>query len=165
MNYFLHRSLVILIMVGLTFFSQQEILAQKKKVYTEDLKYLRPQETATSVADSGPLKKQSVTATHTVNDKVNSILDSLDNFSKSKRFTDGFTVQIYSGQKKQEAMDASNALGESDLGLVADIQFVQPKFRVIVGKYYNRLEAHRDLFRLRKIFPDAIIIPEKVPIR
>lgn len=62
-------------------------------------------------------------------------------------------------------MDASNALGETDLGLTADIQFVQPKFRVIVGKYYNRLEAHRDLFRLRKSFPDAIIIPEKVPIR
>ena len=165
MNYFLHKSLFILLTVGMTVFSQQEILAQKKKVYTEDLKYQRPQETASSVADSGPVKKPVLTATHTVNDKVNSILDSLDNFSKSKRFTDGFTVQIYSGQKKQEAMDASNALGESDLGLVADIQFVQPKFRVIVGKYYNRLEAHRDLFRLRKIFPDAIIIPEKVPIR
>ena len=165
MSYLFHKSFIFLLTGLLVMFSQSQILAQKKKSYTEDLKYLRVQETVAPVSDAGPVKKPEVAATHTVNDKVNSILDSLDNFNKSKRFTDGFTIQIYSGQKKQEAMDASNALGETDLGLTADIQFVQPKFRVIVGKYYNRLEAHRDLFRLRKSFPDAIIIPEKVPIR
>jgi hypothetical protein len=100
-----------------------------------------------------------------VNTKVDEVLDSIDRFNATRLFVDGFTIQIYSGQKKQEALDVNKTLVESDLGLTADIQFVQPKFRVVVGKYYTRIEAHRDLSQLLKLFPNAITIPEKVPLK
>jgi hypothetical protein len=72
---------------------------------------------------------------------------------------------VCSSDLKQEALDINKTLVESGIELTADIQFVQPKFRVVVGKYYTRLSAHRDLYKLRKLFPNSIIIPEKVPLR
>ena len=144
----------------------QPAMAQRRKPYSEDLKPLRPVFSA-PVEKAEPATKpvERTSAAFTVNEKVNGVLDSIDRFNSTRMFTDGFTVQIYSGQKKQEALDVNKTLAESALGLTADIQFVQPKFRVIVGRYYTRLEAHRDLYRLRKLFPDAIIIPEKVPVK
>ena len=153
------------IVAALILLASAPSVAQRKKQYSEDLRPLRQTFSAPPKQEPRPAPVERIAATNTVNDKVNSVLDSLDRFNSTRMFTDGFTVQIYSGQKKQEALEVNKSLSESTLGLQADIQFVQPKFRVIVGKYYTRLEAHRDLYRLRKLFPDAIIIPEKVPVR
>ncbi len=144
----------------------QPATAQRRKPYSEDLKPLRPVFSApVEKATPAPKTVDRAPAAFTVNEKVDAVLDSIDRFNSTRMFTDGFTVQIYSGQKKQEALEVNKTLAESTLGLTADIQFVQPKFRVIVGRYYTRLDAHRDLYRLRKLFPDAIIIPEKVPVK
>ena len=140
--------------------------AQKKKGYQEDLSRWRPVQTPTVIEQ--PLQESDraiVTATKTVNIRVDSVLDSLDAFNRSKMFLDGFTVQIYSGQKKQEALEANKILVESGMDLKAQVEFIQPKFRVVVGKYYTRIAAHRDLYRLRRLFPNAIIVPEKVPAK
>lgn len=138
---------------------------RKKPAYSEDLQKHRPVLPPVQKPDPPHQEKQKTPVQFTVNEKVNSVLDSIDRFNATKKFIDGFTVQIYSGQKKQEALDINKALIDSGLKLTADIQFVQPKFRVVVGKYYTRLSAHRDLYNLRKLFPNAIIIPEKVPLK
>lgn len=138
---------------------------RRKNAYSEDLQKYRPELPAPQKITAPEPVKAKDPARFTVNEKVDAVLDSIDRFNATKLFMDGFTVQIYSGQKKQEALDVNKTLTESDLGLKADIQFVQPKFRVVVGKYVTRLEAHRDLYRLRKLFPNAIIIPEKVPVK
>jgi len=154
------------LLIALMLLAMAPAAAQRRKPYSEDLRPLRQTFPQSSVKqESTPAAVERIPAENTVNELVNGVLDSLDRFNSTRMFTDGFTVQIYSGQKKQEALDVNKTLSESTLGLQADIQFVQPKFRVIVGRYYTRLEAHRDLFRLRKLFPDAIIIPEKVPVR
>lgn len=150
----------------LIFISGLNAEAQRRRAaYSEDLQKHRPVLPAPKKVTSAEPEQPKTPAQFTVNEKVNAVLDSIDRFNATRMFIDGFTVQIYSGQKKQEALDINKTLMESDLGLKADIQFVQPKFRVIVGKYYTRLEAHRDLYRLQKLFPNAIIIPEKVPVK
>ena len=154
------------LLLVLLFLGGTEALAQRKKAaYSEDLQKHRPELSAPQKITAPEPEKPKDPAKFTVNEKVDAVLDSIDRFNATKLFIDGFTVQIYSGQKKQEALDINKTLTESDLGLKADIQFVQPKFRVVVGKYITRLEAHRDLYRLRKLFPNAIIIPEKVPVK
>ena len=143
-----------------------EAEAQRKRPgYTEDLQKHRPALPAVQKVTEPEVVTQKGPAQYTVNEKVNEVLDSIDRFNASRMFIDGFTIQIYSGQKKQEALDINKTLTESEVGLTADIQFVQPKFRVVVGKYYTRLEAHRDLYKLLKLFPNAIVIPEKVPLK
>jgi len=143
-----------------------EAAAQRKRpAYSEDLTKHRPSLPAVQKVTEPEAVIQKSPAQYTVNDKVNEVLDSIDRFNASRKFIDGFTIQIYSGQKKQEALDINKTLTESEIGLTADIQFVQPKFRVVVGKYFTRLEAHRDLYKLLKLFPNAIVIPEKVPLK
>jgi SPOR domain len=104
-------------------------------------------------------------AANSVHLKVNDILDSIGNFNRSKTFVDGFTIQIYSGLKKEDAMNAKKKMVEEANDLVSDLNYLQPKWRVKTGSYYTRLEAQRDLHRLKKIFSAAILVPEKVPLR
>ena len=49
--------------------------------------------------------------------------------------------------------------------LTANLHYVQPKFRVTIGNYFTKLEAQKDLMRLKKIFPNAILVPEKILVR
>lgn len=145
-------------------------LAQKNKPYHEDLSKLHPK---VEMPDDRTARKDSVikneflnvTPARTVNAKVNSVLDSLDLFNLMRKYIDGFTIQIYSGQKREDAMNTKKKLMEEVPDLNANLQYQQPKFRVTVGKYFTRLEAQRDLLTLRRKFSAAILVPEKIPVK
>jgi hypothetical protein len=139
------------------------------KPYYEDLSSLRPKvilET-TSPKDSQRVKSQvsAMAAQYAVNEKVDAILDSIDKFNLTRKFVDGHTIQIYSGQKKEEALNTKTKMSELIPDLKANVQYQQPKFRVTVGKYFTRLEAQRDLYRLKRVFANAILVPERIMIR
>jgi septal ring-binding cell division protein DamX len=158
------------ILTSIFFLLTTSCQAQKpSKTYYEDLSSLRPKVSLeeTKSKDSAATKKNvvMVTPTHTVNTRVDVILDSIDRFNLTRKFVDGYTIQIYSGQKKEEALNASKRLVESVSNLRATTQYQQPKFRVTVGKYYSRLEAQKDLLRLKHIFSSAILVPERIMIK
>ncbi|GAB1446085.1 hypothetical protein MASR2M41_18360 [Flammeovirgaceae bacterium] len=149
---------------------QQSGSASLNDAYTEDLTAVRPSyksEDINSREELTPIEQPRVmAATNTVNPKVDMVMDSLDKLNRMRTYADGFTIQIYSGPKREEALGAKakmvKAIGSE---LEADIQYTQPKFRVTVGQYFSKLEAQKDLLRLRGYFPNAILIPEKIPIR
>lgn len=145
------------------------LLAQKNKSYHEDLSKLRPKFEQTDVKPTKDTTREvqvvAVAPTKTVNAKVDVVLDSLDLFNLMRKYIDGYTIQIYSGQKKEEAMNTKKKLLEEIPELNANVQYQQPKFRVTVGKYFSKLEAQRDLLMLRKKFAAAILVPEKIPIK
>lgn len=146
-------------------------VAQKSnsdKKYHEDLSLVRPKFAMPidSVKNTGTEDpKTPVTPTLNVNTKVDYVLDSIDRLNSLRKFVDGFTIQIYSGQNREDANNAKKTLADENTGLTADLQYIQPKFRVRVGNYFSRLEAQKDLMVLKPIFPNAILIPEKIPIR
>lgn len=107
----------------------------------------------------------SLPAANSVHVKVNEVLDSIYSFNRTKMFVDGFTIQIYSGLKKEDAMNAKKKMVEEAEDLPSDLAYVQPKWNVKTGSYFSRLEAQRDLHRLKKIFPAAILVPTKVLLR
>ncbi len=148
--------------------------AQRKsdKPYYESLADVRPRVAAPiDSAASTPLftaeiqENKPVSFTHTVNDKVDFVLDSINRFNLIRRSVDGYTIQIYSGQNREDAMNTKKKMSLDLPELTANLQYQQPKFRVTVGKYYSKLEAFQDLSRLRTAFPAAILVPEKIPIR
>jgi hypothetical protein len=145
-------------------------LSQKNKPYHEDLSKLRPkfEQTApakTEIDTSTERRIVIVPPTKTVNQKVDVILDSLDLFNLMRKYIDGYTIQIYSGQKREEAMNTKKKMQEEVPELIANLQYQQPKFRVTVGKYFTKLETQKDLLSLRRKFSSAIIVPEKIPIK
>lgn len=141
--------------------------------YSEDLTVLRPKETATT--STGTTGNTTTTPTETrkttyvepkysVNKKLDSVLDSIDRINVQRTFVDGFTIQVYSGSRKEDAMKAKQELTSSLPDLQSEVLYSQPNFRVKVGKYYSRIEAQKDYLDVKKLFPTAIVIPDKVAI-
>jgi hypothetical protein len=145
------------------------LTAQKNKVYHEDLSKLHPkierQVDVKNNKDTIARPSEIITPVNTVNSKVDAVLDSLDLFNLTRKYIDGYTIQIYSGQKKEDAMNASKKMREEMPALIATLQYQQPKFRVTVGKYFSRLEAQKDLLAMRRKFSAAILVPEKIPVK
>lgn len=138
--------------------------------YHEDLSVLRPKFSVTPdsmASTAAPLEKGGpIAPTAQVNAKVDEVLDSLDRLNQLRKFVDGFTIQIYSGQNREEAVNAKQKmLEEVDIDLVAKVEYSQPKFRVTAGQYFSKLEAQKDLQTLRRYFSSAILVPEKVRMK
>lgn len=107
-----------------------------------------------------------VKPTKNINAKLDAILDSIDKQNLQKKFVDGFTIQIYSGPSKEDAMAAKQKVVEELTDFNANpIQYLQPKFRLSIGSYFSKLEAQKDLVKLKSYFPGAILVPEKIQIR
>jgi hypothetical protein len=96
---------------------------------------------------------------------VNTVLDSIARFNRERLFVDGYTIQIYSGVKRDEAMSAKKRVIDIFKEVVTDIHYQQPKWILKTGSYYTRLDAQRDLRKLKQIFPTAILVPEKVALK
>lgn len=139
--------------------------------YSEDLSVLRPKTTTSSDVDTNPtvdkdIKKQTalVEPKYAVTKKLDAVLDTIDAINVRRNFIDGFTIQVYSGLKREEALNAKKTLTSSLPDLESEIHYAQPNFRVKVGKYYYRLDAQKDYVEVKKYFPTAIVIPDKVAI-
>jgi hypothetical protein len=138
-----------------------------KPYYHEDLYYLRPKfpVVVDSAQHNTNRQKPDVIPSMNVNAKVDGVLDSLNRFNVTRKLIDGYTIQIYSGQNREEAMNSKKKMMTEVQGLVAELEYNQPKFRVKVGSYYSRLEAQKDMLRLKRSFPNAILVPEKIIVR
>jgi hypothetical protein len=138
--------------------------------YTEDLSIWRPKveiqenNTTNTNVSNGPKQTQYVEPKYAVNKKLDTVLDSIDRYYISKEFIDGFSIQIYSGLKREDALNAKKNLTSSLPDLTSEVEYSQPNFRVKVGKYFSRIDAQRDYVAVKKYFPTAIVIPEKVAI-
>ena len=137
--------------------------------YSEDLSVLRPKvetETQTVATTSTDEKKQTpyVEPKYTVNKQLDAVLDSIDRINVARNAVDGFTIQVYSG-RREEALNAKKTLTNVLPDLDSEVQFTEPIFRVKVGKYFTRLQAQQDYSEVKRYFPAAIIIPEKIPTR
>lgn len=135
--------------------------------YSEDLSSLRPKiETTEKVAVAQPVddKKSTpyVEPKFNVNKQLDTVLDSIDRAYISRNAIDGFTIQVYSG-RREEALNAKKTLANVLPDLQSEIQFTEPIFRLKVGKYYTRNDAQQDFNDVKRHFPAAIIIPEKIP--
>jgi hypothetical protein len=140
--------------------------------YTEDLSSWRPKDivvdttknkSATATTDSKKTS-QYVEAKYSVNRTLDAVLDSISEINLENGTVEGFTIQIYSGVKREEALNAKKELAVSLPKLDSEVQYVQPNFRVRAGKYYDRLEAQKDYLTIKKHFPHAIVIPDRIPI-
>jgi hypothetical protein len=164
---------IVLLVIG--FLTLQGCAAQRTgttnndKPYNENLSTYRPRFSNDSAKTDSSGKTTNTKAyvenpVLNVNTKVDAVLDSVDRLNQLRKFVDGFTIQIYSGTNREEAMNSKKKMIESN-EISTTLQYNQPKFRVTAGSYYNKLEAQPDLLRIRHLFPNSILVPEKVLIK
>ena len=142
------------------------------KGYTEDLSALRelpplPPDTTKTTVPSGIRRDPAVyvEARQSINKSLDAVLDSISEFNLQNGVVDGFTIQVYSGTKREEALNIKKQIATTLPELESDVQYVQPNFRVRTGKYYNRLEAQKDYLAVKRHFPNAIVIPDRIFFR
>jgi len=79
---------------------------------------------------------------------------------------DGGWVPARTSSVREEEGSAVEKKMSTEIGdLNGELEYNQPKFRVRVGNYFSRLEAQKDLLRLKRPFPNAILVPEKILVR
>ena len=140
--------------------------------YSEDLSVWRPEpeapvDSAARAASSGERTRTNryVEARYSVDDQVDAVLDSIYEQNLTKGFIDGYTIQVYSGIKREDALNVKKRMSQSLPKLESDVQYRQPNFRVRTGKYLTRLEAQQDYLAVKRHFPNAIVIPDRIEIR
>ncbi|HHP7240672.1 MAG TPA: SPOR domain-containing protein [Cyclobacteriaceae bacterium] len=134
--------------------------------YSEDISIWRPK----VAGDEQVTEVKPIVTTGEFDPKndIKAEMDSVGNLLRLKNiqkgYMDGYTIQIYSGRSRYDAREIKKEILEFDDNYEPNLIYKQPDFRVRVGSYFNRLTAHREYVKLRKNFPSAIIIPEKIPI-
>lgn len=136
--------------------------------YSEDLSALRPKTEVVrdSIVKTTPDKvkpKEYVEPKYAVNQKLDTVLDSINKINLSRKFVEGFTIQVYSG-RREEALNTKKQLSSLIPEITSEVQFTEPIFRVKAGKYYNWMDAQADFTLIKKYFPAAIIIPDKITL-
>ena len=143
---------------------------QQNGKYSEDLSGLRPTvKEQTETSDVAPDKskrdiKTYVEAQHTVNKQLDTVLDSIDRINLTRKFVEGFTIQVYSGTKLADALNAKKQLTITLPDLESELQYQQPNYRVKTGKYFTRLDAEKDYEQIKRYFQAAILVPDKIAI-
>jgi hypothetical protein len=154
------------IILGLALSLTAQAQRNRDKDVEEDLTVIRPKFPLDSTVRINSQTEQVpvVRPVLTVNDKVDAVLDSIDKLNALRKYVSGYTIQIYSGQNREDANIAKKKLNDvSDMK--SDLQYIQPKFRVKVGAYFTALEAQKDLTFLKRFFPNAILVPETIAIK
>lgn len=112
----------------------------------------------------GKIIVEDVDPKYDVTSEVNNLLDSINVLKKDINYVEGYTIQVYTGIKKEEANKAKATVYEALEDSRPIITYDQPNFKVKVGKFYTRREALRTFAELKKVLPSAIILPEKIPV-
>lgn len=145
--------------------------SKNKEVYDEDLSYLRPQYEAPEALPAGEIEENtpeyynSIDPSFDVTGDLNAVLDSIDVLRNDIRYIDGFAIQVYSGGSQEEAYLARGKIYSLIPEADPELKYDQVNFTVKVGKYYSRMEAQKLYSQLKKSFPKATIIREKIHIR
>lgn len=163
--------LVALIVGGCKPSKQTQTTSTQDGKYSEDLSALRPrvEEQSQSSTTDNPDKikrdpKAIVDAQFTVNKRLDAVLDSIDRINLSNRYVEGYTIQVYSGKNREDALNVKKQLTQTMSNLNSEVQYEQPNFKVKSGRYYTRLEAQKDFDLIKKHFPTAIIVPGQISI-
>lgn len=130
--------------------------------YFEDLSFIRESENVSnSTNDENIVDKKNNLG---IDIELDSILKIIKSEVDEEIFTDGYTIQIYLGDKREEAENTVEKLFEYDSLIKSNTIFTQPNYRVKMGTFEDRFKANFEYKKLKKTFPNAIIIPEKIKI-
>jgi hypothetical protein len=139
--------------------------------YREDLSTVRPRyeyvepAVVTRAEPATPAKNTNVDKPLYVNKKLESVLDTLAKQNKSIRYINGFRIQIYVGNVRQEADGAKSYIYQSFPDLNPYVSYTQPTYRVKVGDFMYRSDAEQYLDLIREQYASAVILADRVDIK
>jgi len=89
-------------------------------------------------------------------EKIPQLLSLKTTLEKNNKLTNGFTIQIYSGERSKAYTIINKYRGLFE-NWPATIEYETPNYKVWVGNYSTRLDADRALLAIQEKFPYAFI--------
>lgn len=141
----------------------------KESGYSEDISLYRPvypdplPDSVTSSYYSDSSKDPKFTPPDSsITKGLDSLIDSIATYTRSRGYYTLYTIQVYTGTDSNAANEAKSLVYENFEELLPKLEYKQPIFKVKVGMFYERFDAQKELLELKKIFPRAILIPERI---
>lgn len=170
MSQFLYRSLVIIIFLCL-FGCRVNLNPSQKPKYKEDLSVYRPvyqtvniENKIISSTDTSLIfgEEDSININSDIKPQLDSLLISIAENNRAKGFIQAYTIQVYTGNNRKIAEEAKLKVYQLLPVITPKLSYIQPNYKVKVGIYYDKLDAYSTHSYLKKSFPTAIIIPERI---
>lgn len=141
--------------------------------YYEDLSVHREvsnAELATEAVKEKPAHQQTRVEKYApIEGHLKSELDSISQLvieqNKRGKKKNGYSILVYSGTDRDQANDSKYKAQSLYPNLRPKIMYKQPTFRVQMGKFSDRLHAHKIHSLVKQDFPRAILIPTRVVIQ
>jgi len=96
--------------------------------------------------------------------ELESILDSIVVVNKDIPYFQ-YTVLVHNSNSRQAADEARKNVYRVLPDAKPKMQFISPSYRVKVGEFSDKIDAYQTLVKLKKMFPNAVIVPEQVYIK
>ncbi len=146
--------------------------------YDEDLSSVRPRynvsaistepkyETSqTPVEVNKPSKATSSEITMHVNEQVAAILDTITARNKAIKYADGYKIQLYVGNVREDVEAAKTYALQLYPELSPYMTFNQPTYRLKMGDFMSRSDADRYLSSFRQQYPGSTIVADKIELK
>ncbi len=146
--------------------------AQKKKSkgedsvqeFKEDLSAYRPSYKRVEDVKKDVQVSEIIIPKNDINKFLKEKLDSVYFYNANICCADGFRILVYIGTSSEEAKLKRNDAYDVLPLEKSYTEWKQPSFKVKVGDYVDKLEAYYAYAKLVAVFPNAIVIPDKVNI-
>ena len=99
-----------------------------------------------------------------IKSKLDKFLDTVSFNSRRIGYIQGYTIQVYTGNSRQEANEAKSTVYKMLPDSFPQLIYQQPNFKVKVGKFYTRFDSQKIFMQLKRKFPRAIVIPERIVV-
>lgn len=165
------QSFVVLLLISLLWMSAcstKPATTSQVTSYDEDLSYLRPtsedlQIETEDMSDTGiATNTPDIEPQYDIKNELDSVLSTIRASRSEIEFLNGFTVQVYSGNNREQANEIKTQVYETFEEYDPEISYIQPNFKVKIGRFFDRLEANKVYTRVKAEFPKAIVIPERI---
>lgn len=97
------------------------------------------------------------------------LIDSIENEYvkswKTVKYDEGYRIQLVASPTKNGAQKVYNEYTSAFPEVPAYLSYTEPTFRVRVGNFTNRIDAHRFLKRIQPQFPGAFITKDKISFK
>jgi hypothetical protein len=98
-----------------------------------------------------------------VTEDLDVVLDSIATINKNLPYL-RYTVMVHNSNSRNDAEEARKDVFRVLPEAKPKLQFISPSYIVKVGDFFDQLEAYQTLIKLKRQFPNAVIIPEQVYI-
>ena len=139
-------------------------------VYHEDLSVHRLKFPNFSIEDSSDEietvidNSEGIYFKNEITNELDSINQLIIETNKKRRIWDGYVIQVYRGNSRADANKAKENIEDFFPDLDAEVSYRQPTYRVKAGQYFDRLKATRKYQEVLKLYPRALLLPEKLPL-